>query len=404
MVRDVANLRDQFAPYYAPDRAAVAAALRTGLVTPDTNVMLAAYRFERQARDELFGALEKLGERLWIPYQVALEFHRNRLGVIADQEGLFGKTREDLDAAVNSYLAKLKAFTNRIALPHASTEELEQTVRDAHEQVKSQVTSAEEGNEVHLKGRDSDDVLARLEALFDGRVGEPMQPDVFEATRKEAKRRVDHRIPPGYADKDKADPSGDYLVWKQLLEEAAARRVPVVLVTDDRKEDWVRREHGLTLGPRPELCEEMSAGAGVPFFLMSTATFLRHAKEYLRASVSPETVDQARELPAALLERNIAVAEDTIDDLRRIRDYRRMLERDLTAAAAEEDGLSAFQHAAETSGAEAGSGELQALRAQRQAARESRMTLEIRNREMMEREQTLVKHLAALMSQTKPGG
>jgi len=79
----MANLRDQFTPYYAPDDEAVAAALRTGLVTPDTNVMLAAYRFERHARDELLAALEKLEDRLWIPHQVALEFHRNRLGVIA---------------------------------------------------------------------------------------------------------------------------------------------------------------------------------------------------------------------------------------------------------------------------------------------------------------------------------
>lgn len=86
MVRDVANLREPFAPYYAPSADIVAAALRTGIVAPDTNVMLAAYRFERQARDGLFSAFEKLGDRLWVPYQAALEFHRNRLGVIAAQE------------------------------------------------------------------------------------------------------------------------------------------------------------------------------------------------------------------------------------------------------------------------------------------------------------------------------
>jgi hypothetical protein len=74
MVRDMANLRDQFAPHYAQDEEVVAAALRAGLVTPDTNVMLASYRFERQARDELLHAFEKLEDRLWIPHQVALEF------------------------------------------------------------------------------------------------------------------------------------------------------------------------------------------------------------------------------------------------------------------------------------------------------------------------------------------
>ncbi len=306
----MANLRDQFAPYYTPSQEVVAAAVRTGLVTPDTNVLLAAYRFERQAREELFSAFDKLGDRLWIPHQVALEFHRNRLGVIAQQEAFFGKTREELESAMGSYLAKLRAFANRIAIPQPRSQELERMIRDTHAQVTAQVSRAEEANEVHLDSRDSDEVLARLETLFEGRVGDPMKPDQLEAARKEAKRRVDQGIPPGYEDKDKADPSGDYLVWKQLLQEASTRQLPVILITDDRKEDWVRREHGLTLGPRPELCEEMSAEAGVTFHLMRTATFLRHAKDYLSVSVSPETVDQAQELPAHLDDHDRATLDE----------------------------------------------------------------------------------------------
>jgi len=311
----VANLRDLFPAYYAPGEAAVAAALRTGLVAPDTNVLLAAYRFERQARDELLNALTKLEERLWIPYQVALEFHRNRLSVIAEQEALFGKARKDLDAAASSYLGKLGAFTNRIAMPQVRVQELERVISGAHTHVLGQVTAAEEANEVHLHSRDFDEVLARLEDLLgDGRVGEPMKPEELEAARKEARRRVEQKIPPGYADKDKVDPSGDYLLWKQLMQEADRRGVPVVLVSDDRKEDWIRREHGKTLGPRPELDEEMTAAARAPFHLMTTATFLQHAKEHLNVSVSPETVDQASELPDdALRERQLAALDDRRD-------------------------------------------------------------------------------------------
>ena len=47
----------------------------------------------------------------------------------------------------------------------------------------------------------------------------------------------------------------------------------------------------------------------MPFHLMSTATFLRYAKEFLSVSVSPETVDQARELPAHLDDRDRATLE-----------------------------------------------------------------------------------------------
>jgi hypothetical protein len=369
-VRAMANLRDPFAPYCAPDEDTVATALRSGLVALDTNVMLAAYRFERQARDELFTALAKLGDRLWIPYQVALEFHRNRLGVIAAQEAFFGKTRADLEKAMSSYLSQLREFTNRIAMPQARMQELEQMIRGAHAQVTAQVTSAEGANEVHLDGRDSDEVLARLEVLFDGRVGEPMAPDMLESARKEARRRVEQKIPPGYADKDKADPSGDYLVWVQLLQEAATRKLPVVLLTDDSKEDWVRREHGLTLGARPELCAEMSAATGAAFMLMNTATFLRHAEEYLSVSVSPETVDQARELPAAWDALQRAAAGSEVMRLREQRYQARTRRRDaesvaFLAARAEEELIQRVNRNADDPTLEA---DLHELRARRAAA------------------------------------
>ena len=81
------------------------------------------------------------------------------------------------------------------------------------------------------------------------------------------------------------------------MNEAKDRKLPVVFVTDDKKEDWYRREHGLTLGARYELREEMMAEAGVPLLMMTTETFLLHAKNHLNAQVSAATVDQAKELP-----------------------------------------------------------------------------------------------------------
>jgi PIN like domain len=102
--------------------------------------------------------------------------------------------------------------------------------------------------------------------------------------------------PPGYMDKSKSDPSGDFIVWKQLIREAGVRKLPTVFVTDDRKEDWYWREHGLTIGARHELRKEMTDEADVPFVIMTSDTFLVHAKNYLDVPVSSATVDQAKEL------------------------------------------------------------------------------------------------------------
>lgn len=304
----MASLRDQFQRFYAPDAGVVAGALGTGLVVPDTNVLLSLYRFQREARDELFGVLERIEDRLWVPHQVALEFHQNRLNVIAEQERFFGKAREDLDASLNEYITKLRTFANRIALAQSAAQELDDGLRKAHAVVTSEVSRAEHANEVHLDNRDCDGVLSRLESLLSNRVGEPMSPGELDAARKEAQKRFEAKIPPGYKDRGKSDPAGDYIIWKELMQEAKKRQVATILITDDRKEDWFRREHGLTLGPRIQLCEEMEAEAGVQFLLMTSETFLLQAKEHLRVPVSATTVDQAKKLPESIEEHDDLMA------------------------------------------------------------------------------------------------
>jgi hypothetical protein len=289
----VLSFRDEFQHFYAPGEDDIAAAMRTGLVVPDTNVLLSLYRFQVDARDELFGALEKLGDKLWIPHQVGLEFHRNRLGVIAEQEAYFSKTEQEFNATLDGLREKVRAFRARIAVDKGAIAQVEDGIRDMRGLLGTIMNWASDGS-LSMSDHESDAVRARLEILLGNRVGSPLEPRELEEARREAKRRADAGIPPGYKDKAKSDPTGDYLVWRQVMNEANARKLPVVFVTDDRKEDWYWREHGLTLGARYELRQEMMLEAGVPVLIMTTETFLLHAKTYLDAEVSSATVDQAK--------------------------------------------------------------------------------------------------------------
>ncbi|HEY5214873.1 MAG TPA: PIN domain-containing protein [Acidobacteriaceae bacterium] len=295
-------MKDLFAHFYAPDDAAIAMAMQDGLVVPDTNVLLSLYKVQATARGELFGALEKLGTRLWIPHQVGLEFQRNRLVVIAEQQAYFGKTQQEFDTAIDNLCTMVAEFTGaRFAVASDTVDRIEQTLRQAQKLINKCVSGAEKANDVRLADHGSDKILARLEVLLGDRVGDPMEPKDLEDAKKEAKRRVEAKEPPGYKDRDKPDPTGDFLIFKQIMNEAGKCNLPAVFITDDRKEDWYRREHGLTLGARYELREEVAKVAGVPFIIMTTETFLLHAKKYLNATVSDETVDQAKELPDVLV-------------------------------------------------------------------------------------------------------
>jgi hypothetical protein len=292
----MASLREQFHQFYMPDGDAVKVAVQEGMVVPDTNVLLHLYRFQKSAREELLGALEKTGDRLWIPHQVGFEFHRNRLDIMSEQEGYFKLTLKEMNDSVDEVRGRVRAFRSRIALSPENLKEIEAGIEHLHRLMSHAVSGAENLNDVRLADHASDGILDRIDSLFpDGRLGGPMEPKELEEARKEAERRIREKIPPGYKDRKKADPTGDYLVWRQLMTEAAKRKAPVVFISDDTKEDFYEDFKGRKLGARRELREEMMREAHVAVYFMTTDIFLSRAKAYLDAEVSRETVDQARE-------------------------------------------------------------------------------------------------------------
>ena len=52
----------------------------------DTNVLLNLYRYSDDTSKKFLETIVKLETRVWIPYQVGLEFNKNRLKVISEQK------------------------------------------------------------------------------------------------------------------------------------------------------------------------------------------------------------------------------------------------------------------------------------------------------------------------------
>ena len=71
--------------------------------------------------------------------------------------------------------------------------------------------------------------------------------------------RVKQKIPPGYLDAAKSPDraAGDFLVWRQTIEESRARKLPVLFVTQDLKEDWWADRGTSSMRARPELVAEL---------------------------------------------------------------------------------------------------------------------------------------------------
>ena len=294
----------------------------TALFVFDSNVLLNLYRYQPDTGKQLLDVLDKLSDQIWIPHQVALEFQRNRLSVMADQNNKFSEVRNVINRAtigLKNDLAKLQLERRHTLIdPKPVLEGFEKLAKKFLSDLKNNQKGQQKVNR-------PDPLKSRLEDLFDGRVGEaPADQKQLDEIYKTADRRFSSKIPPGYMDvgKDQKGPLeylhrglyyqrkyGDYLVWHQLLQHTKTKGVKgVVFVTDDAKEDWwweVESDGPNTLGPRPELQDEAKRVGGINSFKMyRPERFMNFAKNSLQTKVSNEALEEVRDVSSLRRERD----------------------------------------------------------------------------------------------------
>ncbi|WP_431263271.1 PIN-like domain-containing protein [Roseateles chitinivorans] len=307
-------MREKFSAFYAPSADQYKRLWAEAVIVLDANVLLNVYRLPEVARNEFLGILERLKSRVWIPYHAALEFQRNRIGVIAAQR----KLTEGALTAVQSVIGDLKVKLSTLEIEKRGLGiDVGPILNDLE---KSHKKLAEAVGKIHLAQLDVtsiDPLRTQLDGIIGQHVGDgPKDQKDLDEILSDAENRFTLAIPPGFSDgkKEKGGVAltyvnggvryeakfGDLIFWKQLLAYATKSSLrTVLLVTDDQKEDWWWREQGKTMGPHPELVGEISRTAGVELFWMYTsASFLEHAKEYFEPKISDRAVKEIQSVAA----------------------------------------------------------------------------------------------------------
>ncbi|MFZ4182357.1 PIN-like domain-containing protein [Streptomyces pseudogriseolus] len=261
---NVRGLFDDFGAFRTPTPADFSSVLTHGLVSPDANVLLNAYRYTEQARADLLSALGALGDRLWVPHQVLVRFWRNRETTISDARSTDAKAAEEMSDHSTQAVQTLRTWANRVALSDDDFNDLRDRLTEIFEEGRKKINEVGEGEWQHIRHDTSTDpLIAKLESALADRMGSPFSPEDRTTMTALGNKRVADRVPPGYMDakKDGDGAVGDFFVWEQLLHEASRRQCDVPFVTADAKETWWRKERGHNRGPRPELTAEHRAGA-----------------------------------------------------------------------------------------------------------------------------------------------
>jgi hypothetical protein len=287
----------------------------------DSNVLLDLYRLPESASNDLIEVLrdDGLRGRIWIGFQVILEFLNNRHEAISDQKNKFNTVRGLLEEAISQYdevFTKLRTELGKLKLKQRHslidpdkfiTEENIEKGRSFVEDFIGEL-SVLEGKQLDVN--DLDQIKGVVLEIFDGKIGEGFTKKELDDIYKAGEKRYENNIPPGYKDKskpgaytvkDKEFPRkfGDLLLWTEIVRKAKTERLSdIVLVTGDVKEDWWLEKRGKKLGPRKELLNEIYADAPdlQTFYMYDTASFLTHAKSQLKVNIKDSSITQAKDL------------------------------------------------------------------------------------------------------------
>jgi len=280
-------MRDKFIGYYPWTEDEFSDLWDKAIFVFDTNTLLNIYRYTEDTCERFLETLDAAIDRIWIPYQVGIEFHRNRRTCIANQLRAYDKLTARLKQFSKDFDAALGEYKNhRLISRERLNDELSKAITPVIESLKKS-----KSDHPDYLG-DEDSVLDRLTTIFSGKVEDRFSEDELKKIYAEGKKRYAAKTPPGFKDKDKAEPAryGDLVIWKAMLEKGMKEKKPVIFVTSDTKDDWWLKEHGKRVGPLPELLQEFFDATGERCYIYTPMPFIERARAHFDLEAAGDDV------------------------------------------------------------------------------------------------------------------
>ncbi|MFZ4847410.1 PIN-like domain-containing protein [Enterococcus casseliflavus] len=276
------------------------------VIVLDTNILLNLYRYSKETSEKLLALLEKSKKRLWLPHQIALEFHLNRTNVILDQQTSYEKIESILRKKSSEIESSLKKELGSYRKKHVtlSIDSIIDQIKSSIDGLISEISQEKEDHPILLK---NDHIKQGITELFENKVGSPYKKEKLKEIEKEADKRYALEIPPGYRDASKKgakfhngeiilEKYGDYILWQQIIDFANEKQTDVIFITDDEKKDWWYESKGKTIGPRSELLNEFNYKTGMEFYMFKPEVFMKEAGDIYRESFSDNAISEVKEV------------------------------------------------------------------------------------------------------------
>jgi hypothetical protein len=294
----------------------------------DTNVLLEFYEHRNETRKDFFNVLDAIKDRLWIPHQVALEYHKNRITRIKKAESNFADAKKAWDQTLSNNF-------NSKCFPPEIVKEMRENAKKVFDAFWDKLAPCRE-ELIQVDGTDY--IRDKITDLFRGRIGKPpVSQAELDKIYLEGEQRYKIFRPPGFRDqrKEKEEDNyyiwnglafntayGDLILWKQILEQVKSNSLShVIFITGDNKPDWWTKEKGKNIGRR-ELVEEILEAGACMFYMYQPEIFLKCAQKYLHLEVKEESIQQVEEVSISNNLSEPELEEDSFTELLTIEDKR----------------------------------------------------------------------------------
>jgi hypothetical protein len=288
----------------------------------DTSALINFYYYSKNAQENIFNQIfKKLKGRLWVPNHVEYEYLINReTSYKKPIDEKYGKLKSEEIKQINEYISKLKGqLKEQLVQVKQKTQK-----NDTHPYIKPDIITSFESKfdefinnfnqfskeieeEIKLRVEEieaiatNDTVLNAFEEYLE--VGKSYSFSKIMEIVSEGKIRYEFDIPPGYSDskgqnrKQGFQIFGDLIIWKQIIDFAKEKKLPIILITNDiTKDDWCyAKKHGNETRierPREELIKEINEFAKVDFWMYTPAQFFHNANKFLKTSISNEIIKE----------------------------------------------------------------------------------------------------------------
>jgi len=266
--------------------------LKNSLIILDTNYLLEIVQLPTEAAKKYIKALEKMTDRIYIPYLVALEFNFNKSNVKKNKVKNIQKYKQGIEkelSKVQEAVEKIEQLGNDKKI---FTEKLSKMVSEYNTKIMELVDS-EISNSIT---KDEREIYEKLVKVIGNKIGGKYEQKWIDSVETEGRERYENKIPPGFNDSKKDDEVnekrhydnlrysrkyGDLIIWKDILEYTKKHTEfeKVIFVTNDgksnKKNDLLYKVGDFIIGPNVYLMNELRRIAGKELHIMSNVGFVK---------------------------------------------------------------------------------------------------------------------------------